>query len=120
MPKQAQPLIPLLCTQCGAAIKLTETTIKKVFQYDSKDGNIIISVDAEQPIICPHCETQFITGDAFKAPTNVASLNLALVGAPAVLVVNGNNNSFGNGNIHIGNVTATGESMINITGGSKR
>lgn len=119
MPKQAQPLIPLVCTQCGAPIKLPETTVKKVFQYDSKEGQIVISADEEQPIICPHCETQFIKGDAFKAPADVASLNLAVIGAPVVLAVTGNYNTVGNGNITVGNITSSG-GQVNIFGGSKR
>jgi DNA-directed RNA polymerase subunit RPC12/RpoP len=114
MPKQAQPLIPLLCTQCSAPIRLPKATLKKVFKFDDDDNTVVISIDADQPIVCPNCGVEFVKGDAFPAPANIASLELEGVGT---LVINGSDNIIGNGNIKIGNISSSG-GTVSISNGN--
>ena len=51
-------LIPLVCTQCGGKLEVENT---QVFE----SGDTII-VSSGQTFKCPHCETQYVSGEKIK------------------------------------------------------
>lgn len=104
-------LIPLVCTQCGGAVKIDSGVFKIV-----ETANSIVIKSGNDKFVCSFCKTEFLAGDEIKKSRsggdihvgNITGNNGAIAIGHGAVAVSGNGSVAVSGNANSITITRRG------------